>query len=165
MSNNHTSDQPEPSLAICLHFNDSEIKHIGPKQRMERVCLSLPITVESVHLYVYLYVWEINCLRNITYPTAPVTYTYTLVRCRRKYVQRFFFPHQHLLHTLHFNWFWSSSELRFFFFQELWKQLASLTYQFFKFIFLKKNEGQHINITIGSKIFFKLSALWLIICQ
>lgn len=37
----------EPSLTLCSHLNDSEIKNIGPKRLTDTVCLSLPVP-ESV---------------------------------------------------------------------------------------------------------------------
>lgn len=97
--------------------------------RAETVCLSLLVTLESVHLYVYLYVSEINSLTNITYPTVPVTYTPVKMQRQRNVFLSFCSSYQHLLQTpltlIGLNWAQSQTSLLVFLLK--WqKQLTNL---------------------------------------
>lgn len=73
MSNHRTSAQSGPSLAICLHLSDLEIKKIGSKQRAE---------IDFVYRYPsqlnqcicrYICMSQINSLKNNTCATVSLT--------------------------------------------------------------------------------------------
>lgn len=142
--------------------------------KTESVYLFLSQCTESVHLYVYLYVSEINSLRNITYPTAPVTYTPVKMQKQRNVFPLFFFltSTRHTRLTLiGFDRAQSQSGCDLFL-PELWKQLANLRqhrhgwrFSTFSFCLVEKKKKKkaktwrHGIISNGSEGLFKLSPM------